>query len=191
MTTTQSSQPRKQRRAQAHPPHHQRQKRLRAHLAEDLLIRYDRRSLTVREGDTVEVMRGSHKGTEGKVMGVDTSRGLLTVEGVTVTKADGTERPKWIQPSNVRLTKIDLSDPLRRDHLGRKAEEAWEEELEEEEEAVPEEALEEEAEAPVVEDEEELSDGAVDEAEVDEAEDTAEPPAGATPAGSAHGGEEE
>lgn len=170
MTKTTSEKPGKQRRAQANQPHHRRRKRLNAHLAEDLLIRYDRRSLTVREGDTVEVMRGSYAGTEGKVMGVDHTRGLLTVEGVTVTKSDGTEAPKWIQPSNVKLTKLDLSDRLRREHLGRKAEEAWEEEVVEEEEAAEEAGLEAEEGAADLEEEGAIEEGEAADGDLEETE---------------------
>lgn len=122
-----SKQPRKQRRKQADQAHHQRRKNLNAHLTEDLLIKYDTRSLTVRNGDTVEVMRGSFKGESGKVMDVDPREGTLSVEGCTTEKADGTKVQKWIDASNVKITKLDLSDRLRRDQLGAAAEEAWEE----------------------------------------------------------------
>lgn len=125
--------PGKQRKRQANRDLHQKKRNLQAHLAEDLLIRYDRRSLTVREDDTVEIMRGSYAGEEGTVMEVDTDRGMVAVEGVVIEKADGTKTPKWIDPSNVRIIDLDLSDRRRRDRLGRVAEEAWEEQRREEE----------------------------------------------------------
>jgi ribosomal protein L24 len=63
-------------------------------------------------------MRGRHAGTSGDVISVDRRRFVITVEGVTVKKSDGKEKPKPIHPSDVVLTKLDLTDKLRRGKLG-------------------------------------------------------------------------
>ncbi|MFQ5837567.1 MAG: 50S ribosomal protein L24 [Thermoplasmata archaeon] len=112
-----SRKPRKQRKRAYESPHHRRGRLLSAHLSpkylEDTKVRYPR-SLPIREGDTVVVMRGSQKGHEGKVARVD-HRGIrVYVEGVTTTKADGTEVGKPIHPSNLMITKLDMTDPWRR-----------------------------------------------------------------------------
>lgn len=90
---------------------------LRVHLApsylEDPKVDYPR-SLPVREGDTVKVLRGSYRGTEGKVTEVDRRRLRVLVEGVTVAQADGTEIGKPIHPSNLMITKLDMTDPWRK-----------------------------------------------------------------------------
>jgi large subunit ribosomal protein L24 len=113
-----SIQPRKQRKALHNAPLHQRGKLMHAHLSEELLVKYGKRSFPVRVNDTVKVVRGKGAGTTGKVLGVDRARYMITVEGVSVAKADGTEKPKPVHPSDVVLTKLDLSDKLRREKLG-------------------------------------------------------------------------
>jgi len=49
---------------------------------------------------------------------VDVGRCTLTVHGVTLTKADNTEVPRPVHPSNVRITKLNLKDPRRAERLG-------------------------------------------------------------------------
>jgi large subunit ribosomal protein L24 len=113
-----SIQPRKQRRALHNSPLHLRAKQLHAHLSEELLVKFGKRSASVRVGDTVKVLRGGHAGTSGDVISVDRTHFVITVEGVTVKKSDGKEKPKPIHPSDVLLTKLDLTDKLRREKLG-------------------------------------------------------------------------
>lgn len=120
-----STQPRKERKRQFNLPHHQRKRRLTAHLAEDLLMKYDRRSFPVREGDTVKILRGDFRGDSGKVLSVDTVKGKITVEGATLKKSDQSEVAKPIDASNVIITKLDLSDPRRQARIeGSSSEEA-------------------------------------------------------------------
>lgn len=108
-----SAQPRKQRKALFQAPLHRRHKLMHAHLADDLSGKYDHRSLRVAKGDTVRMMRGSHVGHEGKVQSVNLKKGHLTVEGVSVTKADGSEVPYPVHPSNIMITKLNLKDDSR------------------------------------------------------------------------------
>jgi len=117
MPLTKSKQPRKQRLARYQAPKHRARKLIAAHLANDLLLRYNRRSMTVITGDTVKVLRGSHKGHTGKVANVDVSRRRIIVEGVTGLKADGTKVERPIDASNVIITRLNLADPRRRNRL--------------------------------------------------------------------------
>ncbi len=118
-----STQPRKQRKARYNAQLHQRQKLMSAFLSPDLRAKYNKRNLPVREGDTVMVMRGDHTGTEGKVELVNLKHITIVVEGVSVPKADGTEVPRPVHPSNVMITKLDLSDDIRELTLSRGGEE--------------------------------------------------------------------
>ena len=95
-----SSKPGKQRKAQANAPIHVKRKRVRARLQLD---KPDERlaglrSVTIRVGDTVRVVRGdfSHGGKRvggkrnadplsGKVLTVDSNTGRLSIEGATAT----------------------------------------------------------------------------------------------------------
>ena len=123
---TKSKQPRKQRKHLFNAPKHVKQKTMSAHLAEDLLLKYNVRSITVRKGDTVKIMRGALRGHVDKVAKVSLKKGMVTIENATIAKADGTQLPKWIHPSNIQITKLDLSDPWRKKKLGAAASETEE-----------------------------------------------------------------
>lgn len=114
---TTSSQPRKQRLARAHAPHHMARKQMASHLSEELLLKYNRRSMTVVTGDEVKVLRGDHKGKSGKVVGIDVSVRKVSVEGVTNKKADGTEVALPVDPSNLVIVKLNLEDKRRESKL--------------------------------------------------------------------------
>ena len=120
VTLTPSRQPRKQRRAYFNAPLHIRHKFMAAPLSPELRKQYGIRSLPVRKGDTVLVMRGDFKGHEGKVVRVDLKRMRIYIEGVTRQKADGTPVYIPVHPSNVMIVKLDLSDEERRKVIERK-----------------------------------------------------------------------
>ncbi len=109
-------------------PLHRRRKMIASHLAEDLILKYRRRSLPVVKGDTVKVMRGEFRGHTGKVREVDTKRWRVEVEGVIITKVDGKKVPRPVHASNLLITKLNLTDPWRR----RKLEEGLPEEVKKE-----------------------------------------------------------
>lgn len=113
-----STQPRKERKALYNAPVHERRARIASHLDEPLLLKYNTRSATLRVGDTVRVMRGEYAGTSGKVLTVNSRSGKVTVDGVTVSKAKATQVARALDPSNLVITKLDLTDPLRRAKLG-------------------------------------------------------------------------
>jgi large subunit ribosomal protein L24 len=108
-----SSQPRKQRKSRYQAPLHSRNKLMGAMLSDDLKEKHKKNSVPVRTGDTVKVLRGDHKGKQGKVSAVDLKKYSITVDGVSVTKADGTEVPRPVHPSNVMIIKIETKDERR------------------------------------------------------------------------------
>lgn len=118
MMTT-STKARKQRRARAHAPLHKKKRMVSAHLDSPLIKEYNVRSLPVRKGDTVKIIRGAKdfKAIEAKVASVDLKECKIIVENVTIPKADGTQKPKPVDPSDVLITKLDLSDPWRKAKL--------------------------------------------------------------------------
>ncbi len=117
MTT--STKARKQRKARANAPLHKKTRMVAAHLDASLIKEYNVRSVTVRKGDTVKIIRGAKdfKAGEAKVASVDLKKMKIIVENITVPKADGTQKPKPIDPSDVVITKLDLSDPWRKEKL--------------------------------------------------------------------------
>ncbi|MGD9490654.1 MAG: 50S ribosomal protein L24 [Methanoregulaceae archaeon] len=119
MVRIESKQPRKQRKARYTAPAHLRNRFLHAPLESSLREEYKTRSARVVKGDTVKVMRGEAAGTERVVDLVDTKRCKIVVQGVSIPKADGTEMPRPVDPSNVQITKLNLkNDPERADRVG-------------------------------------------------------------------------
>lgn len=103
-----SKQPRKQHLALYAAPLHRKHRFLSAPLSRELRGKYRTRSLPVRKGDRVRIMRGDFKRLEGDVLEVDTKRRRIQVQGATTTKADGTQVPAPAVPSNVMLIKLAL-----------------------------------------------------------------------------------
>jgi large subunit ribosomal protein L24 len=115
-----SRQPAKQRKAQANAPQHRRREMMSAHLSEDLMLEYDRRSIALRVGDQVEIMRGDFAGHEGEILEIDYDDQEIEVDGAVNRSADGSQVARPIHASNVRITELDLTDPRRRAKIERK-----------------------------------------------------------------------
>lgn len=91
------------------------------------------RSLPVRKGDRVRVVRGQEfignnppvkvrdppRGRAHRVTGVNTRKRKIFVEGKTYEKSDGSKIPFPIDPSNVVIVNPDWSDPRRRHIISR------------------------------------------------------------------------
>jgi len=127
-----TTKPSKQRKMFFNAPLHKKRKWIAAHLEESLLLKYDRRSLPVVKGDTVRVMRGSFRGHEDKVVRVNVKKGYIEIEGITMSKADGNKIAKPIHPSNVMITKLNLTDRWRRAKLEKGLSEEAKKEIEKE-----------------------------------------------------------
>ncbi len=125
-----SIKPRKQRKELFNAPQHKKRKWMSAHLAESLLLKYDKRSIPVIKGDTVKVMRGSFREHEDKVAKVNVKKQTIEIEGIIMTKADGKKIAKPIHPSTVLITKLNLTDKWRRGKLERGLSEETKKEIE-------------------------------------------------------------
>lgn len=92
-----------------------------AHLSKEARAKLGtaRRSLPLRKGDKVKVMRGEHKGKIGKVARIDLSSLKAYVEGVVVKEAKGTEKLCPIDPSNLLILEADMTDKRRAEVLDR------------------------------------------------------------------------
>ncbi len=108
-----SSKPRKQRKFLYSAPLHLRQKLVSAHLSKELRAQMKKRSLPLRKGDEVKIMRGSFRGKTGKVLDVNLKKLKIYIEGVVHKKADGKEAKIPFHPSNLMIMKADLSDKKR------------------------------------------------------------------------------
>ncbi len=108
-----SKQPRKQRKALYTAKLHKRQKHISAHASDTLRKRYGKRTLGLKKGDTVEIVRGDFSGHSGKVEKVSLRKMRINVSGASVKKTDGTDRYYPVHPSKVTITKLDTSDERR------------------------------------------------------------------------------
>jgi large subunit ribosomal protein L24 len=115
-----STQPRKQRKYRYNAPLHIKRKFLSAHLSKELAKKHGKRSFPLRKGDEVEVMRGDFKKKKGKVNRVDLKKSKVYVDGINVKKVEGTDVAVPIDPSNLRITDLELKDKKRLEALKKK-----------------------------------------------------------------------
>jgi len=132
--------PAKQRKMLYQAPDHARHKRLAAPISPDLRATQMVKALPVRSGDIVRIMRGDHKGFEGKITRIDRREYRVYVEGLTREKVDGTTIFVPIHPSKVMITRLNLDDKWRKKILERKKEAR--QKMEEVAEKLPEKAVE-------------------------------------------------
>src|SRR3989339_200438 len=108
-----SKKPNKQRKFRFNASLHIKGKFLNAHLSKELLQKYMTRSLRLRLGDKVKIMRGQFKKQEGKIEEVDIKKSVVYVAKVEHTKRDGTKARYPIQPSNVLIVELNADDKRR------------------------------------------------------------------------------
>ena len=78
------------------------------HLSKDLRTKHEVRTIPVRKGDAVKIMRGTYKGREGKVLTVYRKKWCIHVEKVVREKTNGSQVQIPIHPSNCAITTLKL-----------------------------------------------------------------------------------
>ena len=114
-----SRQARKQRKYRYNTPLHVKRKFLSVNIAPQIRKQYGKRSVPVRKGDEVEVMRGGQKKLKGTVERVDLRKCKIYVEGINIKRADGSDALRVFDPSNLRITKLKLDDKMRQKAFNR------------------------------------------------------------------------
>jgi len=114
-----SKKPSKQRKAFYEAPLHKKHKFLAAHLSKELRNQWKKRSLPLRKGDEVKVMRGKFRGTTGKISKVDLKGVRVYMENVKRKKVSGEEFQVPIQPSKLMITNPNMDDPKRKETIER------------------------------------------------------------------------
>lgn len=109
----------KSRKAHFAAPSSIRRKLMAASLSKELRDKYKVRATPVRKDDEVLIVRGTHKGREGKIIQVYRKKWIIHVERVTREKVNGVSVPISVQPSNVVITKLKV-DKDRKSLLDRK-----------------------------------------------------------------------
>lgn len=116
-----SKQPRKQRKYRFNAPLHTKQRFVSGHLSKELRKKYARRSLGLKKGDKVTVVRGQFKKHSGEIERVDLKKTKVFVSGIEITKKDGTKTTYPIDPSNLIITEVNLDDKMRQKIIDRRS----------------------------------------------------------------------
>ena len=101
---------RKNRRAHFQAPSSVRYRLMSAALSKALKETHKVNAMPVRKDDEVEIVRGQYKGEKGKVNAVYRKRWCLYIEKVQRNKVNGTMAKIPIHPSNVRITKLNMTE---------------------------------------------------------------------------------
>lgn len=115
-----STQARKQRKYRYNAPLHIKQKLVHSHLSPDLRKKYLTRSIQVKVGDKVKIMRGQYSRKEGKVEKVELKNTRVYVTGVESLKKDGSKAIVPLNPSNLMIVELNLDDKKRKSKLENK-----------------------------------------------------------------------
>ncbi|MFH0808002.1 MAG: 50S ribosomal protein L24 [archaeon] len=110
-----SVQPRKQVKFRANAPNHIKRKFMGSPLDKALKEKYGRKTIEVRKGDEVKIMRGKFSGKQGKVGIVDIKNTRLQVEGIQRSKVGGEKMVTWFHPSKVKIIILNVEDKRRLD----------------------------------------------------------------------------
>ena len=108
-----SKQPRKQVKFRANAPNHIKRTFMGATSDKALRAKYGMRSIEVRKGDEVKVMRGKFAKKQGKVGKVDVKNTRIQIDGLQRAKKGGEKVETWFHPSNVKIIVLDVSDRKR------------------------------------------------------------------------------
>ena len=108
-----STQPRKQRKYRYNAPLHIKHKFLSANLSKSLREKYGKRSLPLRKGDEVLVMRGNSRKKKAKISSINLKRLRVTLEGIQRTKKEGSKVNVYFNPSSLQIQTLNLDDGKR------------------------------------------------------------------------------
>ncbi|VVB70764.1 50S ribosomal protein L24 [uncultured archaeon] len=101
-----TSQPRKKRRNLYHASLHERAKLVKSHISEALQAQLKKKTMTVKKGFKVKILRGKFKKTEGKVVSVDYKKTRVFVDSAKAKSAKGKEKSVGIHPSKLLIIEV-------------------------------------------------------------------------------------
>ncbi|MBS3162683.1 50S ribosomal protein L24 [Candidatus Woesearchaeota archaeon] len=109
-----SKNPSKQRKYKVNAPLHLKQKLLGVHLSKELREKYKTRSIELRKGDKVKILKGNHKGKLGKISRIRITTQKVYIEGMDTVRKDGNKVLVPFKASNLMITELELSDKKRK-----------------------------------------------------------------------------
>ncbi|UCD20877.1 MAG: 50S ribosomal protein L24 [archaeon] len=90
-----------------------RHKLVKVNLDKDLRSKYKIRSVEPRKGDLVKIMVGRFRKREGKIAKVDLKKYRINIEGIQISKKDGTKVNVHFDASNLQIKELNLDDNKR------------------------------------------------------------------------------
>ncbi len=105
-----SKRPGKQRKYRGNLPLHQRKKLVNANLSKELRAKYKKRSMSIKKGFTVKIMKGKFKKKQGKVSKVNLKKLQIIVEGIQIKKLDGSKANFPLRASNLQIVKLESDE---------------------------------------------------------------------------------
>ena len=112
-----SIQTRKQRKYVYNAPNHIRHRLLNSNLSKELREKYSKRSIVIRKGDEVKILRGKFAGKTGKITNLNIKKNYVHIENQLIKKKDGTEVPIKFRPSNLVVLELFKDDDKRFKHI--------------------------------------------------------------------------
>eukprot|EP00043_Microstomoeca_roanoka_P020688 m.253718 g.253718 ORF g.253718 m.253718 type:complete len:142 (+) comp17282_c0_seq1:456-881(+) len=106
--STKTSSRRKCRKAHFTAPSSERRRIMTAPLSKELREKYNVRNIPVRKDDEVRIVRGSSKGTTGKITTCYRKKWVVYIERAVREKRNGMTVPIGFHPSKVEITKLKL-----------------------------------------------------------------------------------
>ena len=82
-------------------------------MSKELRKKYGKRSIQLRKGDTIKIMRGKFRGKQGKVTDIKQKIFGISVEGIQRKKQDGSKVNVKLQPSNLQIIELNTEDSKR------------------------------------------------------------------------------
>ena len=84
-----------------------------AKLSKELRKKHNIKSLPIRNGDEIKVMKGKFRRKSGRVNKVNLKKLKVAVEKLQIQKKDGTKVDVWFRPSNLLITDLNMDDKKR------------------------------------------------------------------------------
>lgn len=108
-----SSKARKQRKYRFNAPLHLKQRFMSSNLSKELRKTHGRRSIELRKNDVVRVLSGKFRNKKGKIIEIDSMKERATIEGIQITKKDGSKVNLTFHPSKLQITELNTDDKKR------------------------------------------------------------------------------
>ncbi|MBD3313918.1 50S ribosomal protein L24 [Candidatus Woesearchaeota archaeon] len=116
----------KQRKYSVNAPKHTKRKLMGANLSKDMRKKHGLRSVPLRNGDKIKIMRGRFKGQTGTIERVDIDRSVAYITGIEVVKRDGSKAAPPVQASNMMIVELNTNDKKRLSGLKKSAQDGSE-----------------------------------------------------------------